>query len=373
MSDLRELRPFGHSSWAAPFADAPLRLSSAEAAPLTAGELCELAGTDVETALARVPLGYEPSGGTRELRAAIAATLSGIDADGVVVTAGAGEALTALAAALVRPGDHAILGWPAPECLAVALERSGCEVTTVDAPFDADEIVSSIGPATRAVLLASPHNPTGRVVPAAELVRIAAALDRVGGVLVVDEVFRGIAVGDGAVQPPAATLAPNAVTVGGLSKVCGLAGLRIGWVAGPPLLVDDVRGHHAAASRCPAAASQALALLALEHLDLLLRRTTHLVHDNLQHLAALIDHHPSCRLELPEGGTLAFPAVPVEDVDAWCTRLALEYGLLVAPGPACFGIPGRVRLNLAAERSYWRGALPLLDAELTAAAGGPAW
>ena len=178
--------------------------------------------------------------------------------------------------------------------------------------------------------------------------------------LVVDEVYRGIAVG-GAVQPPAASLAPNAVTVGGLSKVCGLAGLRIGWAAGPPLLVDDVRGHHAAASRCPAAACEALALVALEHLDALLRRTCDLVHDNLQHLAALIDRHPACRLDVPDGGSLAFPAIPVDDVDAWCTRLALEYGLLVAPGPACFGIPGRVRLNLAAERGYWRAALPLLD------------
>jgi aspartate/methionine/tyrosine aminotransferase len=372
MTGLRELRPFGHTSWAAPFDDAPLRLSSAEAAPLTTGELCALAGTDVATVLANVPLGYEPSGGTHALRAAIAAGLPGVDADGVVVTTGAGEALTALAAVLLRPGDHAVLGWPAPECLVVALERCGCEATTVGPPFDADEIIALVGPSTRAVLLSSPHNPTGRVVDASALRRIAEALDRVGGVLVVDEVFRGIAVG-GAVQPPAAALAPNAVTVGGLSKVSGLAGLRIGWVAGPPLLVDDVRGHHAAASRCPAAASQALALLALEHLELLLRRTNHLVHDNLQHLAALIDRHPSCRLDVPEGGTLAFPAVPVDDADAWCTRLALDHGLLVAPGPACFGIPGRVRLNLAAERSYWRAALPLLDAELAEAVGGPPW
>ncbi len=222
------------------------------------------------------------------------------------------------------------------------------------------------------MFLSSPHNPTGTVVGAAALTRIAAALEPGGGVLVVDEVYRGIAIG-GAVQPPAACLAPNAVTVGGLSKVCGLAGLRIGWTVGPPLLVDDVRGYHAAASRCPAAACQALALVALEHLDALLRRTCDLVHDNLQHLAALIDRHPSCSLDVPDGGSLAFPAIPVEDVDAWCTRLALEHGLLIAPGPACFGIPGRVRLNLAAERGYWRAALPLLDAGFATAAGGATW
>ena len=53
MTGLRELRPFGHTSWAAPFDDAPLRLSSAEAAPLTTGERCALAGTDVATSPAR--------------------------------------------------------------------------------------------------------------------------------------------------------------------------------------------------------------------------------------------------------------------------------------------------------------------------------
>ena len=373
MTGLRELRPFGHSSWSAPFHDSSImRLSSAEAAPLTVAELGVIAGTSVEAMLRDVPLGYGPSGGSLELRAAIAATLPGVGPDSVVVTTGAGESLAALVETLIRPGDHAVVGWPAPDCLTVALERAGCDASTIDAPFDVDRLLALISPATRAVFLSSPHNPTGTVVGADALTRIAGALEPGGGVLVVDEVYRGIAIG-GAVQPPAASLAPNAVTVGGLSKVCGLAGLRIGWTVGPPLLVDDVRGYHAAASRCPAAACQALALVALAHLGVLLRRTCDLVHDNLQHLAALIDRHPACSLDVPDGGCLAFPAIPVDDVDAWCTRLALEHGLLVAPGPACFGIPGRVRLNLAAERSYWRAALPLLDAELAAAAGGATW
>ena len=373
MTDLRERRPFGHSAWAEPFrASATICLSSAEAAPITIDELALLAGTTPGRILAGTMLGYGPFGGTPTLRAAVAETLPGVSVDSVVVTTGAGEALAALAATLVAGGDHAVVGWPAPECLSIALERAGCLATIVDAPFDGDEILEVISPATRAVFLTSPHNPTGTVIPAEVLERIAAGLEPSGGVLVVDEVFRGIAL-DGSIEPPAASLAPNAVTVGSLSKSCGLAGLRIGWVAGPPLLVDDVRGHHASASRCPAAASEALAIVALQHVDALLRRTTDLVHDNLQHLAALVDRHPVCHLEVPEGGSLAFPAIPVDDVDAWCTRLALEHGLLVAPGPACFGIAGRVRLNLAAQRCDWRAALPLLDAELSAIRGGATW
>ena len=140
------------------------------------------------------------------------------------------------------------------------------------APFDADEIIGAdlAGHARRVPLVAAqPDRHRDRRGGAA---RIADALDRVGGVLVVDEVFRGIAVG-GAVQPPAAgwrrTPSPSAAC----PRCAASPGLRIGWVAGPPLLVDDVRGHHAAASRCPAAACQALALLALDAPRALLRRT----------------------------------------------------------------------------------------------------
>ena len=65
MTGLRELRPFGHSSWSAPFHDSStMRLSSAEAAPLTIAELGAIAGISVEAMLRDVPLGYGPSGGS---------------------------------------------------------------------------------------------------------------------------------------------------------------------------------------------------------------------------------------------------------------------------------------------------------------------
>lgn len=52
------------------------------------------------------------------------------------------------------------------------------------------------------------------------------------------------------------------------------------------------------------------------------------------------------RIDPAHGGTTAFPEVDVPDVDAWCGSIAEEFGLLVAPGNACFGVPGRVRINL---------------------------
>ena len=73
------------------------------------------------------------------------------------MTTGAGEALAALVATLIRPGDHAVVGWPAPDCLTVALERAGCDASPVDAPFDADADLGAdlAGHARRLPLLAA--------------------------------------------------------------------------------------------------------------------------------------------------------------------------------------------------------------------------
>src|SRR5262249_30127781 len=124
-----------------------------------------------------------------------------------------------------------------------ALERRDCEVTEIDAPAELEVLLSAIHNDTAAVFLTSPHNPTGHVWEAQQLASIAQALDRVGGILVVDEAFWGVGIGM-PVQPHAASIAANAISVGSVSKVHGLPGLRIGWAAGPALVIDDVRGFH---------------------------------------------------------------------------------------------------------------------------------
>lgn len=195
--------------------------------------------------------------------------------------------------------------------------------------------------------------------------------------LVVDEVYRGVPVGK-PVQTPAASLAPNAVSIGSLSKIYGLPGLRIGWVAGPPLVVDDVRTFCTYTSRCASVTGEALALVALEKRERLLQRTSGLVFDALASLGALCERHPGVRFSLPDGATVSFPEIDGVQVDAWCEQLVADFGLLLAPGNACFGIEGHVRINLAVQRGVWDEAIPVLDDALSrlpetqSALGGPA-
>jgi hypothetical protein len=73
------------------------------------------------------------------------------------------------------------------------------------------------------------------------------------------------------------------------------------------------------------------------------------------------------RLNVPDGGTTAFPEIDVPDVDAWCNGVAEDFGLLVAPGGVCFGIQGRFRVNLGLQPELRSKAFPVLAKALSRA------
>lgn len=360
-------RPFGHSAWAAPYQSvAPLVLGSSVVAPLELGELASIAGVDVMDV---VPAGllfeYGPPGGSLDLRERIAIGMPGLIADNVTVTAGAGDGLAMVAELTCHPDAHVIIEIPAHESALMTAQRRGCAVTLLRAPVTPESIIEHVRSSTTAVFLSSPHNPTGQVLTAVMLNQIATKLASVGALLVVDEVYRGLPLGVQEIPPAVAALAPNGVSIGSLSKVYGLPGLRLGWVAGPMMVVDDVRSLQRWTSRSPAVTSEVIGKLALNNSEALLARAKSLVYDSYVELAALCDRVPGIRLTVPDGGTTVFPEVDVPDVDAWCGSLAEEFGLLVAPGNACFGVPGRVRINLGLRPQTRVQAFPLLAQALT--------
>lgn len=361
-------RAFGHTEWSTPFeSPAPVILGSSGIAPLTLGELAAIARVDSESLLGDgLTFDYTPPGGSVELRQRIAATMPGVIADNISVTVGAGEALAMVADLTCHPDGHVVMEAPAHESALATAQKIGCAVTLIQAPVTAELVISSLRPNTRAVFLSSPHSPTGQVLTADALSRIAAKLALVGALLVVDEAFRGLPLAMPQVPPAVAALAPNGVSVGSLSKVYGLPGLRLGWVAGPTLMVDDVRSMQRWTSRSPAASSEVIAKVALDNSEALLSRARSLVYDSYAELAAICDRSPIMRMTAPDGGTTVFPEIGVADVDAWCGRVAEQYGVLVAPGNSCFGIPGRIRINLGLRPEVRAKAFPLLAQALIA-------
>src|SRR5690606_19386772 len=148
-------------------------------------------------------------------------------------------------------GDEVIIFEPFYENYGPDTALSGARAVfvTLRAPdwsFDPDELRAAVTPRTRALILTSPHNPTGKVFTREEL-EIIAALCREHDLLAITDEIYELIVYDGARHVPLATLdgmAERTVTISSLSKSFSVTGWRVGWAVSPPSLTDAVRKVH---------------------------------------------------------------------------------------------------------------------------------
>ena len=197
---------------------------------------------------------YPPSPGSPVLRAAIAAhqrRFYGIvlDPDGeVLVTTGATEAVAAALLALCEPGDEIITFEPYYDSYAacIAMAAATRRLVTLRPPdyaIDPDALAAAFSPRTRAVLVNSPHNPTGKVLDRAELELIAHHCRERDVLAITDEVYEHLTF-DGREHVPLATLpgmAERTLTISSAGKTFSLTGWKIGWATGPRALVAAVQ------------------------------------------------------------------------------------------------------------------------------------
>ena len=201
---------------------------------------------------------YPPGPGVPELRVAIAEhqqRFYGLDVDPdteVLVTAGATEAVAAAMLALCDPGDEVVVFEPYYDSYAASIALAGAVRRTVvlrapDFAVDEAELRSAFSDRTRAVLVNSPHNPTGKVFTRAELELVARLAREHGAVVVSDEVYEHLLFSDGPTggeHVPVATLpgmASRTLTVSSAGKTFSVTGWKVGWVHGPAELVTAVR------------------------------------------------------------------------------------------------------------------------------------
>ncbi len=199
---------------------------------------------------------YPPGGGRVELREAIAAHQERwyghrVDpATEVLVTTGATEAMAAALLALVGPLDEVLTLEPYYDAYAGALAMAGARHVTVPllpgpqrCVLDLDHLRAVVGPATRAIVLNTPHNPTGTVLTDDELAAIAELAVQRDLLVLTDEVYEHLTF-DGVRHTPIATLpgmAERTLTISSAGKSLSLTGWKVGWVTGPAALVAAVR------------------------------------------------------------------------------------------------------------------------------------
>ncbi|MDT4918624.1 MAG: N-succinyldiaminopimelate aminotransferase [Pseudonocardiales bacterium] len=199
---------------------------------------------------------YPPGPGIPSLRRAISEHQQrryGLNYDPdteVLVTAGATEAIAAALLAFTGSGDEVILFEPYYDSYAACVALAGATRRTVTVErdgdgwgFDPQALARAVTPATRAIVVNTPHNPTGTVFGPAELTAIAELAVEHDLVVISDEVYEHL-VFDGRAHTPIATLPgmrERTVTISSAGKTFSVTGWKIGWVCAPPDLVTAVR------------------------------------------------------------------------------------------------------------------------------------
>jgi len=197
---------------------------------------------------------YPPMRGLPVLREAVASFYGlrqglAIDPGQVIVTSGATEALAASIMAVAGAGDEVILFAPAYDAYAPLVHRAGARPVWValqppDWQASAQAIAAAITPATRAILLNTPHNPTGGMAGPAMLAAIVELACRHDLTIISDEVWEEVITGDAPHVSPY-TLAPErTIKIGSAGKLLALTGWKVGWVVAEAALAEKVAQVH---------------------------------------------------------------------------------------------------------------------------------
>ncbi|MEU9521482.1 pyridoxal phosphate-dependent aminotransferase [Streptomyces sp. NPDC048224] len=295
---------------------------------------------------------YDHPSGDLPLRERIARTLTTPTdpATELTVTVGATEALCVALLATVDPGDEVVLLDPGYEQFTAAIALAGAVPRFVPCQppswrHDPADLAAAFGPRTRAVLLNSPANPTGRVLDRTELDEIAALCERWDATVICDEVYSAF-VFDGrphlsVTEVPG--LAERSIVVGSLSKSHAISGWRLGFLRADAARTEVLRRVHEVTTNGAATPLQVAVGMAAFSVD---TDTASREMEARRDLAQEIFSRKGMKFAPSEGGCFLFADVGNltggrHDGRRFVLELLDEAGVLIVPGASFFADPAR--------------------------------
>jgi len=232
-------------------------------------------------------------------------------------------------------------------------EMLGCRVRRFDRRFragygvDLDRFRSKVTRRTRLAIVTNLHNPSGVRIPIDTLRAMAAALARVRGYLLVDEVYLECLFS--AKTDSCVHAGPNVLTTNSLTKAYGLDGLRAGWILGPPALAARAGRINDLLTNNSVAPGEQMTLAAFKRLAAIDRRAHALLDPNLATLRRFLAKEHRLGAALPDGGSIAFLRLPRRvNADRLADQLLRRYATLVVPG-RFFESPGCIRISFGCK------------------------
>lgn len=317
-------------------------------------------------ALHRNQLGYTVALGIPELRGAIAGSYRDrygldVDLDDVVVTTGSSGGFLLAFLACFDAGDRVAIASPGYPCYRNILSALGCEVVELacgpESRFQPTAaMLAAIEPPLAGVIVASPANPTGTVIPPAELAAIASWCDAEGVRLISDEVYHGLVYPGAPPTSCAWQTSRNAVVANSFSKYFAMTGWRLGWLLVPTALrrtVDCLTGNF---TICPPVLAQYAAVAAFTP------QAVAEAEGHLQQYAAnralLLDGLRGIginRLAPTDGAFYVYADISdfTDDSLSFSAKLLADTGVALAPGIDFDTVSGNgfVRLSFAGPRT----------------------
>lgn len=342
-----KIRDFGVEMWMNAYEnDCTHNLAETCVRSLTVEELLDLSGKREETLeqLVQTRLTYGDIPGSPRLRQAIAGLYQAMSPERVTITNGAigANALTMLT--LVEPGDRVISVLPTYQQHYSIPESIGAQVDILQLREengwlpDLDELrglVKKAGGKVRLININNPNNPTGSVMEEPMLREIAGIAREAGAWLLCDEVYRGLCHQGDAYTASVADLYEKGISTGSMSKVYSLAGLRLGWIAGPRELTERLERQRDYHIISVGRLDDLLASVALESREAISARNLAICREGGRLLAEFVAGEPHISYVKPKGGTTAFLRydLPMESAEL-CRRLQEETGVMLLPGSA---------------------------------------
>ena len=334
---------------------------------MTIKELLETCGEDVEQymlGLAETRLTYSHIYGSPELLDGIAGLFEvELEHDDIIPTHGAIGANNQVIHTLIEPTDNMLSVMPTYQQHYSIPESIGADVRIIELNLDnhflpdLDQMRSLVDENTKMITINNPNNPSGSLIPVEvmkEIVEIARSVD---AYVLCDEVYRGISE-DGSYMPSIVDLYEKGISVGSMSKVFSLAGLRLGWIVSrDKKLMEECRERRDYDTISCGAIDDKLAALALNNKEKIFARNREILLKNRAILDQWVNETPEVYYQRPVAGTTALVYYK-KDIPSYelCVKLLQSKGVMFTPGE-CFEMEGAVRIGYAFDSKLLREGL----------------
>ncbi|EKQ52702.1 MAG: aspartate/tyrosine/aromatic aminotransferase [Methanobacterium sp. Maddingley MBC34] len=299
---------------------------------------------------------YTGNTGILELREAICNKLKTdnhikTSPESIIVTVGASGALYSSINALVDEGDEVIIPDPGFVAYDACVKLSGGKSVSAQLKDENDfrmlpeDVLEQVTPRTRAIIMNSPNNPTGAVLEKEDVKGLADIADDHDLILISDEIYDKIIYGKKHYSP--ARYSDNVITINGFSKTYAMTGFRIGYLATPPTLTEDLLKIHQYSVTCATSISQKAALAALQGPQ----DSVTQMRDEFQRRRDLVVgrlHDMGIECNQPNGAFYVFPRI---DNPEKFTEAALKKDVVLVPGFS-FGKYGEGHFRISYAASY---------------------